>query len=107
MLSGPFAAHLSTLGYESILYDSRAHGQSEGIYCTYGFYEKKDVHRIVQRVRTDYGNIKIGLWGKSMGGAVSIQSMAQNSMIDFAIIESAFRGVQNNSQGLSKTDHGR
>src|SRR5690349_714236 len=33
-------------GFEVIAYDSRAHGESEGDVCTYGFFEKNDLRRV-------------------------------------------------------------
>jgi len=37
---------------ETILVDSRAHGQSEGEYCTYGFYERDDISKIIDFIQT-------------------------------------------------------
>ncbi len=36
-----FSKRLSDIHFNSVLIDSRAHGQSEGEYCTFGFKEKK------------------------------------------------------------------
>jgi pimeloyl-ACP methyl ester carboxylesterase len=37
------AARLGPLGYDVLAYDSRGHGRSQGRFCTYGYYEKRDV----------------------------------------------------------------
>jgi len=34
-------------GFDVIAFDSRAHGQSSGDSCTYGYYEKQDLTRII------------------------------------------------------------
>ena len=34
-------------GFDVVAYDSRAHGESEGEACTYGFFEKQDLHRVL------------------------------------------------------------
>lgn len=41
----PLAKRLHEHGYNVFLYDSRRHGDSEGKFCTYGFYEKHDTDR--------------------------------------------------------------
>ena len=88
------ASMLAKQGYESIFYDSRAHGKSEGKYCTFGFHEKRDVAKVVDLIKTESLNRKVGIWGKSMGGAVSLQAMENDDRINFAIIESAFTDLR-------------
>lgn len=82
---------LSHLGYNSVALDSRAHGQSGGIHCTFGVKEKKDVSELItllgkQEMITD----NIGIWGQSLGGAIGLQTMAIDNRIKFGIIESTF-----------------
>src|SRR5687767_12329267 len=38
-------------GFDAIAYDSRAHGDSTGEACTYGFFEKLDLRRVLDSVR--------------------------------------------------------
>jgi len=38
----------------SIVYDARGHGESDGQYISYGFYEKQDVSVIVSEVKKRY-----------------------------------------------------
>src|SRR4029079_18716928 len=47
------AAHSLDRGYDVIEYDSRAHGESEGDACTYGFYEKQDLRRVLDPLRAE------------------------------------------------------
>jgi len=74
----------------SVLYDARAHGESNGEYVTYGFHEKYDVQFIVDQIKQKHPELPIGIWGNSMGGAVALQALAIGPQIDFGIIESNF-----------------
>ncbi|WP_299626530.1 alpha/beta hydrolase [uncultured Tenacibaculum sp.] len=81
---------LAISGIESILFDGRAHGKSEGEFCTYGFYEKNDVSKIVDLIKTKAPNLKIGIWGNSLGGAIALQTLENDKRIAFGVIESTF-----------------
>ena len=85
----PFARSLYDKGFNIFLYDSRQHGESEGYYCTYGFYEKHDVSAVISYLqsRTDIKIGKIGIFGTSMGGAVAIQAAAIDPRIACVISE--------------------
>ena len=37
-------------GFDVVAYDSRAHGQSGGENCTYGYYEKQDLRRVLDTI---------------------------------------------------------
>ncbi|WP_299765969.1 alpha/beta fold hydrolase [uncultured Dokdonia sp.] len=74
----------------SVVYDARGHGESDGQYISYGFYEKYDVSVIVNEVKQRYPNIPIGIWGNSMGGAVALQALSIEPRLDFGVIESTF-----------------
>lgn len=82
---------LSKLGYNTVALDSRAHGQSKGIHCTFGVKEKKDISELIN-VLAKQENIteNIGVWGRSLGGAIGLQAMGNDKRIKFGIIESAF-----------------
>lgn len=84
------AKQFSQKGIVSYLFDSRAHGVSEGNYCTYGFFERMDISKIVDQIKKEYPEIPIGIIGNSMGGAIALQSMEYDKRIDFGIIESTF-----------------
>ncbi len=88
----PIARLLHSAGYNVFLYDSRRHGDSEGKYCTYGFYEKHDVRTIINYLhnRPDIRLGKVGLFGSSMGAAVAIQVAGIDNRIAAIIAESGF-----------------
>jgi fermentation-respiration switch protein FrsA (DUF1100 family) len=91
-----FARALYDKGFNIFLYDSRQHGESEGSYCTYGFYEKYDVSEVIRylRSRKEKEIGKIGLFGTSMGGAVAIQASAINSHISAVVSECSYTALR-------------
>jgi hypothetical protein len=62
-------------GFDVAAYDSRAHGSSGGKYCTYGFYEKEDVKRVLDVLaKAGADSDRTILMGFSMGAAVALQA---------------------------------
>jgi uncharacterized protein len=84
------ADHFVGRGFEVIAYDSRAHGESEGDACTYGFYEKRDLVRVLDRVETR----PIVVMGFSMGAAVALQAAADDPRIDAVVAVSPFSDLR-------------
>ena len=81
---------LAEKGYNSLAIDLRAHGQSGGQYCTYGYYEKYDIQSAVDYLGTQGLDSNIGVWGQSLGGAIALQALAIEPRLNFGIIESTF-----------------
>jgi uncharacterized protein len=71
------AAHFVKRGFDVLAYDSRAHGESEGQACTYGYYEKRDLARALDSLGAD----KVALMGSSMGAAVALQAAAEDRRV--------------------------
>ncbi len=90
-----FARWLAEQGFNVVVYDQRAHGRSGGKYCTFGFYEKKDVSKIIDMVLKKHSKLPIGIHGTSMGGAVALQALAIEKRLSFGIIESTFNTLEN------------
>lgn len=81
--------------FNVLLYDSRAHGESGGRHCTYGYYEKHDVQKAVDLIRSIgaeknmvVGNI--GLFGTSMGAAIALQAASIEPRIRAVVSEASF-----------------
>ena len=70
--TAPIVERYLARGFDVIAYDSRAHGESGGDTCTYGFYEKRDLQRIVDALPAG----PVVLIGNSLGAAVAIQGAA-------------------------------
>jgi len=88
----PYARLFYDNGFNTFLYDSRRHGESEGQYCTYGYYEKHDVISVIDylQTRSDIHLGKIGVFGSSMGAAVAIQAAALDKRIVAIVAENSF-----------------
>lgn len=77
-------------GFDVIAYDSRAHGQSDGSVCTYGFYEKRDLKGVIDSLSPG----PIVVMGHSLGGAVAIQGAAADERVTGVIAVEAFSDLR-------------
>ena len=59
----------TALGFDVVAYDSRAHGESGGDACTYGYFEKQDLRLVLDQVKAS----DVVLVGTSLGAAVALQ----------------------------------
>jgi alpha-beta hydrolase superfamily lysophospholipase len=84
------ADHFLDRGFDVIAYDSRAHGQSGGEACTYGFHEKGDLRRVLDRVTVR----PIVLMGVSMGAAVALQEAAIDPRVAAIVAVSPFSDLR-------------
>lgn len=71
------AQHFNALGFDVLAYDSRAHGESGGDACTYGFYEKNDLSRALDKL----GGGPIVAFGVSLGAGIALQAAAEDPRI--------------------------
>lgn len=76
--------------FNVLLYDSRAHGESGGKFCTYGYYEKHDVQIAIYELQKRFPKCKIGVFGTSMGGAIAMQAASIEPRISAVIAEASF-----------------
>jgi len=77
-------------GFDVVAYDSRAHGESDGEACTYGFFEKRDLARVLDTV--DPGPIV--LLGTSLGAAVALQEAAVDTRVSAVIAVETFSDLR-------------
>jgi pimeloyl-ACP methyl ester carboxylesterase len=84
------AERFTRRGYDVVVYDSRAHGESEGEACTYGYYEKQDLRRVIDTV--DGGPVAV--LGISLGGAVALQAAAIDARIRTVVAVSTFSDLR-------------
>jgi dipeptidyl aminopeptidase/acylaminoacyl peptidase len=91
-------------GFNVLMYDSRAHGESGGVFCTYGFYEKRDVSTAISYLekRKDVKVRNVGLFGTSMGAAVAIQAAAIDHRVKAVISEAGFTDLRTISVDYQK-----
>jgi hypothetical protein len=86
--AGPIARFLP-LGYDVIAYDSRAHGESGGEACTYGFYEKQDLHRVIDAISGP-----VILIGTSLGAAVALLEAADDTRVKGVVAAETFSDLR-------------
>lgn len=79
-------------GFNILLVDQRAHGESEGKYTTYGCYEVKDLDLWVKLLREKIGkDLIIGIHGHSMGAATALlYSVQGEGIVSFIIAEAGY-----------------
>jgi fermentation-respiration switch protein FrsA (DUF1100 family) len=66
-------------------------GKSEGDYISLGYYEKDDVHCIVEYLFKSKKVSKIGLWGRSMGAVTALMYASEHpSLISALVLDSGF-----------------
>lgn len=81
-------------GFSCLIFDMRAHGKSEGLYCTYGSKEKYDVHALTSLMKQRGLAEPFGVFGNSLGGAIALQAMSVCPDLKFGIIESTFHNLK-------------
>jgi pimeloyl-ACP methyl ester carboxylesterase len=84
------AERFTARGFDVIAYDSRAHGESTGNACTYGYYEKKDLSRVIDTV----GRTPVIVVGHSLGAAVALQAAADDSRISSVVALETFSDLR-------------
>jgi len=77
-------------GFDVIAYDSRGHGASEGDRCTYGYFEKRDLQRVLDQLGVD----NVILIGHSLGGAVALQAAAIDRRVRAVVSASTFADLR-------------
>ncbi|MDQ0088801.1 fermentation-respiration switch protein FrsA (DUF1100 family) [Paenibacillus anaericanus] len=78
-MSGYTKMYRDVLGYNVLLPDARGHGKSEGKYIGFGWPERKDYVKWINKVIEHTGNdSQIVLHGVSMGGATVMMTSGEN-----------------------------
>lgn len=88
----PHAAFLNHAGFNVLLFDFRASGQSEGGFITFGQKEQYDLEGAVKflKNRSDIDSQRIGIFGFSMGGAVAVLKSAEIPEVKAIVLDSTF-----------------
>jgi uncharacterized protein len=82
--------HFVPNGFDVIAYDSRSHGESEGDFCTYGYFEKLDARRVIAGV----GAEPVILMGNSLGAAVALQAAAGVDSVRAVVAAEVFSDLE-------------
>ena len=90
------------LGYNTLLVDFRAHGNSDGNTCTIGYDESEDVKLAYDHIKGK-GETNIVLWGISMGAAAITKSIEDYPLRPTKIIlEMPFGSITEAAEGRIK-----
>ena len=87
----PVVEILAKHGYNVVVYDHRAHGDSEGDITTLGYKEVDDLSRVIDwLIEEKKISGKIGLIGYSMGGAITLKALAVEDRIAAGVADSPY-----------------
>lgn len=77
-------------GFDIVAYDSRAHGESTGEFCTYGVHERRDLRAVIATIPPG----PVVLIGTSLGGAVALQTAAEEPRVSLVIAAEVFSDLE-------------
>ena len=81
-------------GYDVVVPDSRAHGESGGDLATYGLLESYDVHRWVSWLIENQHPVQVFGMGESLGAAVLLESLAIEPRFSAIVADSSFSSFE-------------
>ncbi|HEX8325280.1 MAG TPA: alpha/beta fold hydrolase [Tepidisphaeraceae bacterium] len=81
-----------SLGWHVLAVDLRAHGESDGVYSTAGFYEREDLDQILNALRAEkpQATNTLALFGISLGAACVAATVARRGDVAAVVLESPF-----------------
>jgi uncharacterized protein len=89
-----YAEFLLRHGYSVVMMDSRAHGESGGAMCTYGWKERYDTVAVVNTLYATEHVKHLYALGVSMGAAIALQSAAVEPRIEAVSAEDPFANLR-------------
>jgi pimeloyl-ACP methyl ester carboxylesterase len=81
-------------GYNVVMMDARAHGESGDTMATYGWKERYDTVAITNALYSDEKVDHLGALGVSMGAAIALQSAAVEPRIEGVVAEDPFANLR-------------
>jgi alpha-beta hydrolase superfamily lysophospholipase len=99
------ASVIAGAGYHVLLFDFRGHGDSKGRASSIGLLEQRDLESAVKYVkaRSDVDANKIGVYGFSLGAAVTILTASRNMDIKGVVSDSSFTSLRVQGERLLKS----
>ncbi len=103
------AAILTRHGYNTLLYDARGHGESDGEMTTLGYNEVEDVRAALAYLQTrdDVDMEKVAGLGISLGGATVIRAAARIPELRVVVAESSYKSIPSNADHIISLYTGR
>lgn len=79
------------LGFDVVLYDQRASGASDGEVLSAGLLESRDVDAVMAWARSTMpAGARVGLYGRSGGGATAVMYTGAGGRPDFVVVDCAY-----------------
>jgi len=91
-------------GYSVVIYQPRAHGDSEGKKVGHGISEVEDINAVIDYIRTftSYLNLPVLLMGWNTGAAASINVAASNKYVNGVVAVGTYSNVHAYFSGILK-----
>ncbi|NJL92598.1 MAG: alpha/beta hydrolase [Anaerolineae bacterium] len=86
----PLAVPLHRAGYNVLLFNLRAHGNSEGDTVTFGVFEKEDLLGAVDFLVQEKGVQQVSLLGLSMGAGVALITAALTDKVNALVLDGVY-----------------
>eukprot|EP00980_Cylindrotheca_fusiformis_P024706 scaffold12324_cov144-Cylindrotheca_fusiformis.AAC.1 len=102
----PQLTSLLAMGLTVVSLDFAGSGKSDGEYVSLGYYEREDLATVIAHLRRHHRenkNLKIALWGRSMGAATAVMYGARDARIDCLIADSSFASLVKLAEELVET----
>ena len=81
---------LVAAGYRCVAFDHRAHGESDGRICSFGYHEGRDVEAVFDLIRARWPRQRSGAVGTSMGAAAVCFAAGAAIGFDALVLESVY-----------------
>lgn len=82
--------------------DLSGSGKSEGEYISLGWFERDDVHTVIEYLRNTDSVATIGLWGRSMGAVTALLHSDRDPSIAGIVADSPFSDLRKLAGQLAK-----
>ncbi len=103
----PAAERFARIGFNIILLDNRAHGQTQGGCCTFGSQEAADVSAVLDAVAARWGlPAEVGVMGYSLGGAAAVSLLPHEPRVKCAVLVSVFADLEEIIAGPARARFG-
>lgn len=89
-----YCQFLSDAGFGILLFDLRYFGESQGKFCSMGFYEKNDIKAAVKFLKEDKGINDIGILAESMGAAAAALCLKDEKLAKCVVMDSPFSNLK-------------
>lgn len=99
-----YARMFERLGFNSVVYDHRRHGDSGGKTTSFGHYEKMDLQAVVRALEIHAGpDLFFGIHGESMGAATTLLYAGMEDNAAFYISDCAYSDISEQILHVMKT----